>query len=81
MFGLKKCSSKVQIYFKNPTTYEYIFFKLNIYITDPPVLGDIELCSTVRETCTKILLIENPLPNPVTIKKDMISSNDENISI
>ena len=39
-----------------------------------------ELTSIVRDTVSKIITIENPLENAVEIKKEMLISDNENIS-
>jgi hypothetical protein len=38
------------------------------------------MASVVRETVSKIITIENPLNKPIDIKKEMLLSDNENVS-
>lgn len=80
LFGLKQAATKITIFFKNPLTSEFIFFKLNLNIAPPDPVARHELVSVVRETVSKSITIENPLSIPVIIKKEHLFSEHECIS-
>merc|ERR1712072_428072 len=56
------------ITFKNPDSGEYIFYEVSATVTDPIVMGKINLETVVRQPTQYLLTIENPLTRdkPVT---------------
>lgn len=38
------------------------------------------MSALIRETVSKLITVVNPLPNPVEIKKEMLVTDNENIS-
>lgn len=73
VYALKACNVKFTLFFRNPATHEFISFKINLTVTPADAMANIELSSLVRETTHKLITLENPLPNPIEIKADMIS--------
>ncbi len=51
---------------------------MNVTPGDP--LPKIELAATVRETVSKVITLENPMNQNVEIKKEMLFSDNDNIS-
>ena len=65
VYALKACQAKLELVFKNPTTHEFLSFKINITVQPPDPMTKIELQSVVRESVTKLITIENPLATQV----------------
>ena len=65
VYALKACQAKLELVFKNPTTHEFLSFKINITVQPPDPMTKIELQSVVRESMTKLITIENPLATQV----------------
>eukprot|EP01022_Parablepharisma_sp_SALTPOND_P020800 TRINITY_DN386_c0_g1_i3.p1 TRINITY_DN386_c0_g1~~TRINITY_DN386_c0_g1_i3.p1 ORF type:complete len:4093 (+),score=589.86 TRINITY_DN386_c0_g1_i3:873-13151(+) len=73
----KKGTCTFTLTFKNESSEEYIFYDLEIDISPPETLAELDLVSVVRESVTKVITIENPLSTPVTINKSQfIIDND-----
>lgn len=77
LFALKQTVNKMTIYFKNPTTHEFLFFRVNINVGPGDPVAKLEMVSVVRETVSKLITIENPLNIPVIIKKENLISEHE----
>jgi hydrocephalus-inducing protein len=45
----------------------------------PDPMNKIDLTSMVRDSINKLITIENPLNNPVEIKKEMLTVDNDNI--
>ena len=60
---------KLIITFKNESSGEYMFYKMNITSTEPDIIDKIELVSPIRESISKVITIENPTDNEVTITR------------
>lgn len=65
IYALKAANVKFSIYFKNPLTHEFIFYKANLVVSPADPQKEIVMSSLVREATQRLLTIENPLPNPV----------------
>lgn len=48
IYALKACQAKLEIFFKNPNTFEFISFKVNITVQAPDPMPKIDLQSVVR---------------------------------
>lgn len=77
IYALKVCNSKFTIFFKNPSTQQFVSFRINLTVTAADPIEAIDLSSLVRETTSKLVTLENPLPNPVEIKKEMITIDSD----
>lgn len=62
VFSLKANSNTLVITFRNSQTFEYMQYKLPLTFNAPDILSNIELNSVVRESVSKLITIENPLP-------------------
>jgi len=80
IFALKQTSNKLTVTFKNPTTFEFIFFKFPIIVGPPDAISKLDMVSVVRETFSKLITIENPLNIPITVKKENLISDHECIT-
>jgi len=80
IYGLKQTSAKVNVYFKNLKTNEFIFYKLTLSLAEALPEAKIELSSIIRESVSKLITIENPLDKPVIVKKEQFSTDNDNIS-
>lgn len=81
IYALKAAQLKFAIYFRNPLTHEFIFFKVNLVVNPADPQKEIVMASLVREATQKLLTIENPLPHPVEIKKEMIVIESETVFV
>lgn len=72
VYGLKASQVKFSLYLRNPVTFEFISYKINLTINPSEPLKETNLTSLVRETSSKLITLENPLSVPVLIKKEMI---------
>lgn len=72
---------KINVTFKNESTGEYLFFKINVTSTDADLIERIELVSPIRESISKVITIENPTDNEVTITRQQFAINNEYIEI
>lgn len=61
---------KFVITFKNESSGEYLFYKMQIQSTEPDIIDRIELSSAIRETVSRVVTIENPTDEEVTILKN-----------
>jgi hypothetical protein len=61
---------KFVITFKNESSGEYLLYKMQIQATEPDLIEKIELASPIRESISKVVTIENPTDNEVTIMKN-----------
>jgi hypothetical protein len=60
---------KLVVTFKNETTGEYLFYKMNVTSTESDIMDKIELISPIRENISKSITIENPTEGEVTITR------------
>jgi hydrocephalus-inducing protein len=60
---------KFMITFKNETSGEYLFYKMQVQATEPDLIEKIELVSAIRESVTRAVTIENPTDTEVTITR------------
>ncbi len=72
---------KLTIYFRNGETNEFISYKINLNVAAADIQGKLELSSVVRETTMKLITLENPLSKSVLLTKDMITCDNENVTI
>ena len=61
---------KIVITFKNDGSGEYLFYRLNVQVSDADIIDRIELSGPIRETASKIITLENPTDNEVTILRN-----------
>lgn len=80
-YCLKPLVIKLTIFYRNAETNEYISYKINLNVSPADLQGRLELSSVVRETTMKLVTLENPLSKPVLLSKEMITCDNENISI
>lgn len=66
----KTGAHKFSITFKNESSGEYLFYKVQVQASDPDLLDRIELASPIRESISKVVTIENPTDIEVTIAKN-----------
>jgi len=72
---------KFVITFKNESSGEYLFYRMQIQATEPDVLERIELSSAIRETVSKVVTIENPTDNEVTILRSQFVYVNEYVEV
>ena len=72
---------KLIITFKNESSGEYLFYRMQIQATEPDVIERIELSSALRETSSKVVTIENPTDNEVTIQRSQFVFANEYVEI
>jgi hydrocephalus-inducing protein len=72
---------KFMITFKNDATGEYLFYKMQVQATEPDLIERIELASAIRESISKIVTIENPTDQEVTIARNQFVFTNEYIDI
>lgn len=77
LYSLKPISQKVNVFFKNADTQEYVFFQINVSVAPSEVQGTVEMTSMVRETFMKLVTIENPLAKPVTFAPEHLISDTD----
>jgi hypothetical protein len=65
--ALKVGMYKIVITFKNESSGEYLFYRMNIQASEPDIIDRIEMSSAIRETVSKVVTIENPTDHEVTI--------------
>lgn len=80
-YCLKPLSIKLTIFYRNAETNEYISYKINLNVAPADLQGKIELSSVVRETTMRMITLENPLSKPVQLTKEMITCDNENVTI
>ena len=61
---------KFVVTFKNESTGEYLFYKMQIQATEPDLIERIELASPIRESISKVVTIENPTDQEITIARN-----------
>jgi len=61
---------KFIITFKNESSGEYMFFRIQITATEADLFEKIELISPIRESISKVISIENPTDTEVTIARN-----------
>ena len=72
---------KIVITFKNDNSGEYLFYRLNVQVSDADIIDRIELSGPIRETASKIITIENPTDNEVTILRNQFLFTNEFIDV
>ena len=60
---------KFIVTFKNESSGEYLFYKMQVQATEPDIIERIELISPIRESVTRVVTIENPTDAEVTITR------------
>lgn len=60
---------KFVITFKNETSGEYLFYKMQVQATESDLLERIELISPIRESVVRVVTVENPTDTEVTITR------------
>ena len=68
---------KFTITFKNETSGEYLFYKVQVQVTDPDPIDKIELISPIRESVTRVITIENPTDSEVVIQRNQFVFNND----
>jgi len=58
------------ITFKNETSGEYLFYKLQVQASESDLIEKIELISPIRESVSRTITIENPTDTEVTIARN-----------
>lgn len=48
LYGLKACQVKFCLYLRNPVTFEFVSYKINLNVTPSEPLKEISLASLVR---------------------------------
>lgn len=79
--SLRSGNFKSTVTFKSEQTGEYVFFAVNVTVEEPAHAGNIELTSTVRESVSSIINIENPTDVDVTIPSSEFVCDNEYIQI
>ena len=77
----KAGETNFRVIFTNDLTKEYMFFNVKSTASEPGIQSTIELASTVRETTSKMIIIENPTLKDVEISKEEFSIENEYIEI
>ena len=77
----KTGAHKFSITFKNESSGEYLFYKVQVQASDPDLLDRIELASPIRESISKVVTIENPTDIEVTIAKNQFVFLNEYIDV
>jgi hydrocephalus-inducing protein len=77
--SLKSGSYKFKITFKSKQTGEYLLYGVNVHVGEPELAGTIELTSTVRESVSSIINIENPTDVDITIPSSEFVCENEYI--
>ena len=77
----KQGTYKVKVTFMNDTSGEYLSYIISVQVLDPDLLDRIELSSPIRESISKVITIENPTENEVTIARNQFVCNNEYIDI
>ena len=67
--------------FTNEQTKEYLFFNIKTTANEPGVQSTIELAAPVRDTASKMIIIENPTSKDVEISKTEFAIENEYISM
>lgn len=66
-----------KVTFLNEATGEYMFFNVKANAEEPGMQSSIELICPVRETASKMIIIENPTTKEITVKKEEFVINNE----
>jgi len=72
---------KIVITFKNESSGEYLFYRLNVQVSDADIIDRIELSGPIRETSSKVVTIENPTENEITILRNQFIFTNEFIDV
>ena len=80
-FALKKGDYTLRVQFKNDKLKDYVFYIIKLEVEDSPVLEKIQLSSTIRESSFQSILIDNPLNKPITIAKENIEFDSQDLLI
>ena len=79
--SLRSGNYKFTVTFKSQQSGEYVFFVVNVTVEEPALAGTIELTSTVRESVSSIINIENPTDVDITIPSSEFVCENEYIEI
>ncbi|XP_030621187.1 hydrocephalus-inducing protein homolog [Chanos chanos] len=69
-FAYKEGQYNAKATFLNEVTGEYLFYYLNFKATSPEVISTITMETTVRQTASASVKVENPLPNILVFNVD-----------
>jgi hydrocephalus-inducing protein len=78
---LRAGTYKFHVTFKSQQTGEYLYFSVQVTASEPALAGTIELTSTVRESVSSIINIENPTSKDITIASTEFVCDNEYIQI
>jgi len=73
----KVCTMKFKVQFTNPTSKEYIFYLVEMKASSQDIQGKVELACAVRESTSKVIMLDNPLETSVQIDSKMITCDNE----
>ncbi|XP_029465095.1 hydrocephalus-inducing protein homolog [Rhinatrema bivittatum] len=69
-FSYKEGVFNTKVTFRNETTQEYMFYFVTFKATPPGIISTIEMMTSVRQTASATVKVENPLSVPVTFSVD-----------
>ena len=78
---LKEGRFEIKAVFKNLKTREFIFYVFELEVEESEVLREIEISSSVRESVSKIILIDNPLGKEVVIMENDLVLDSESVFV
>lgn len=73
----KIANTKFKVSFTNEKTGEFITYELLMKATQQDLIGVVELVASVRDTSSKVIMIENPLDTAVDITSDQVVVDNE----
>ena len=79
--SLKETPYNFKITFQNVDTKEYVFYMINVTMTQAQALSTVELIGEIREIATGSFTINNPLNVDVAIPKEQIILENEYLTI
>lgn len=77
----KAGETNFRVIFTNDQTKEYLYYTVKVAATEPEIQATIELAAPVRETTTKMIIIENPTTKDVEITKEEFKIDNDYIKI
>jgi hydrocephalus-inducing protein len=77
----KAGGTNFKVKFLNEQTGEYMFFNVKVVAEEPGLQSSIELACPVRETASKMIIIENPTSKEITVKREEFAIANEYIEI
>ncbi|XP_043935458.1 hydrocephalus-inducing protein homolog [Protopterus annectens] len=73
-FSHKEGIFSAKVTFRNEATQEYLYYLVTFRATPPGVLSTIEMTTTVRQSTSATVKVDNPLSSPVTFTTDCKSA-------